>query len=89
MQGGTFTITNLGSFGVETFTPIINPPECAVLGIGRIVREPVMHGDQIVARERMGLSLTFDHRIVDGAPAARFLQSIVRLIENPGPWLIP
>ncbi len=89
MQGGTFTITNLGSFGVETFTPIINPPECAVLGIGRIVREPVMNGDQIVARERMGLSLTFDHRIVDGAPAARFLQSLVRLIENPGPWLIP
>jgi pyruvate dehydrogenase E2 component (dihydrolipoamide acetyltransferase) len=89
MQGGTFTITNLGSFGVETFTPIINPPQCAVLGIGRIVREPVMNGDQIVARERMGLSLTFDHRIVDGALAARFLQSLVRLIENPGPWLIP
>jgi pyruvate dehydrogenase E2 component (dihydrolipoamide acetyltransferase) len=89
MQGGTFTITNLGSFGVETFTPIINLPECAVLGMGRIVREPVMVGDQVVARERMGLSLTFDHRIVDGAPAARFLQSLVRLIENPGPWLIP
>jgi pyruvate dehydrogenase E2 component (dihydrolipoyllysine-residue acetyltransferase) len=89
MQGGTFTITNLGSFGVETFTPIINLPECAILGMGRIVREPVMAGDQVVARERMGLSLTFDHRIVDGAPAARFLQSLVRLIENPGPWLIP
>ena len=89
MQGGTFTITNLGPFGVETFTPIINLPECAVLGMGRIVREPVMVGDQVVARERMGLSLTFDHRIVDGAPAARFLQSLVRLIENPGPWLIP
>ena len=89
MQGGTFTITNLGALGVETFTPIINPPECAVLGVGRIVREPVMNGDQVVARERMGLSLTFDHRIVDGAPAARFLQSLVRLIENPGPWLIP
>jgi pyruvate dehydrogenase E2 component (dihydrolipoamide acetyltransferase) len=89
MQAGTFTITNLGSFGVETFTPIINPPECAVLGMGRIVREPVMVGDQMVARERMSLSLTFDHRIVDGAPAARFLQSLVQLIENPGPWLIP
>ena len=89
MQGGTFTITNLGAFGVETFTPIINPPECAVLGVGRIAREPVMLGDQVVARERMGLSLTFDHRIVDGAPAARFLQTLVRLIENPGPWLIP
>jgi pyruvate dehydrogenase E2 component (dihydrolipoamide acetyltransferase) len=89
MQGGTFTITNLGAFGVETFTPIINPPECAVLGIGRIQRQPVMAGDQVIARERMGLSLTFDHRIVDGAPAARFLQTLVRLIENPGPWLIP
>jgi pyruvate dehydrogenase E2 component (dihydrolipoamide acetyltransferase) len=89
MQGGTFTITNLGAFGVETFTPIINLPECAVLGMGRIVRQPVMAGDQVVARERMGMSLTFDHRIIDGAPAARFLQSLVRLIENPGPWLIP
>jgi pyruvate dehydrogenase E2 component (dihydrolipoamide acetyltransferase) len=88
MQGGTFTITNLGAFGIETFTPIINPPECAVLGVGRIAREPVMRGDQVVARERMGLSLTFDHRIVDGAPAARFLQTLVRLIENPGPALI-
>jgi pyruvate dehydrogenase E2 component (dihydrolipoamide acetyltransferase) len=88
MQGGTFTITNLGAFGVETFTPIINLPECAVLGLGRIVREPVMAGDQVVARDRMNLSLTFDHRIVDGAPAARFLQALVRLIENPGPSLI-
>jgi pyruvate dehydrogenase E2 component (dihydrolipoamide acetyltransferase) len=89
MQGGTFTITNLGALGVETFTPIINPPECAVLGLGRIAREPVLVGDQVVARERMRLSLTFDHRIVDGAPAARFLQTVVRLVENPGPALIP
>jgi pyruvate dehydrogenase E2 component (dihydrolipoamide acetyltransferase) len=89
MQGGTFTITNLGSIGVETFTPIINPPECAVLGVGRIQRVPVMSGDRVEGRERMSLSLTFDHRIVDGAPAARFLQALVRLIENPGPSLIP
>jgi pyruvate dehydrogenase E2 component (dihydrolipoamide acetyltransferase) len=89
MQGGTITITNLGSLGVETFTPIINPPECAVLGIGRITREPVMVGDRVVGREQLTLSLTFDHRIVDGAPAARFLRSLVQLIENPGPWLIP
>jgi pyruvate dehydrogenase E2 component (dihydrolipoamide acetyltransferase) len=88
MQGGTFTITNLGSFGVETFTPIINPPECAVLGMGRIVREPVMIEDRVVGRERMSLSLTFDHRIVDGAPAARFLRALAGAIENPGPWLI-
>ena len=88
MQGGTFTITNLGSYGIETFTPIINLPECAVLGMGRIIREPVIVGEQIVGRERMSLSLTFDHRIVDGAPAARFLQSLARLVENPGPWLM-
>ncbi len=88
MQGSTFTITNLGSFGIEAFTPIINNPECAILGMGRIQRQPVMSGDRVVGRERLSLSLTFDHRIVDGAPAARFLQSLGRLIENPGPWLI-
>ena len=88
LQGGTFTITNLGAFGVEAFTPIINPPECAILGIGRIARRPEMEGDRVVPRERMTLSLTFDHRIVDGAPAARFLQLLARKIENPAPWLI-
>lgn len=87
-QGGTFTITNLGAFGIEAFTPIINPPECAILGIGRIARQPVMDGDRVVPRERMALSLTFDHRIVDGAPAARFLQFLGQKIENPAPWLI-
>jgi pyruvate dehydrogenase E2 component (dihydrolipoamide acetyltransferase) len=89
MQGGTFTVTNLGAFGVEAFTPIINPPECAVLGIGRIARQPVIVAGRVVARERLTLSLTFDHRVVDGAPAARFLQALGRLIENPGPWLMP
>jgi pyruvate dehydrogenase E2 component (dihydrolipoamide acetyltransferase) len=88
LQGGTFTITNLGGFGVETFTPIINPPECAVIGMGRIAREPVMVEDHVVGRDRMKLSLTFDHRIVDGAPAARFLQALVGAIENPAPRLI-
>ena len=88
MQGGTFTITNLGAFGVEAFTPIINPPECAVLGMGRVAREPVMVEDRVIGRDRMHLSLTFDHRIVDGAPAARFLQALVGAIENPAPWLI-
>jgi pyruvate dehydrogenase E2 component (dihydrolipoamide acetyltransferase) len=88
MQGGTFTITNLGAFGVDAFTPIINYPECAILGVGRIQKQPVVVDDQIVIRERMTLSLTFDHRIVDGAPAARFLQTLSRLIENPGPSLV-
>jgi pyruvate dehydrogenase E2 component (dihydrolipoamide acetyltransferase) len=87
LQGGTFSVTNLGAFGVDAFTPIINYPECAILGIGRIQRCPVVLGDQIVAREMVTLNLTFDHRIVDGAPAARFLQMLCGLIENPGPWL--
>lgn len=88
MQGGTFTVTNLGAFGVESFTPIINPPECAILGLGRIARQPVMDGERVVPRDRMTLSLTFDHRVVDGAPAARFLQDLGRRVENPAPWLI-
>jgi pyruvate dehydrogenase E2 component (dihydrolipoamide acetyltransferase) len=88
MRGGTFTITNLGAFGIEAFTPIINIPECAILGLGRIARTPAMVGDRVEGRERLTLSLTFDHRIVDGAPAARFLQDIGRRIENPGPWLL-
>jgi pyruvate dehydrogenase E2 component (dihydrolipoamide acetyltransferase) len=89
LEGGTFTVTNLGVFGVETFTPIINHPECAVLGVGRLVRQPVVgEEDRIVVRDRLTLSLTFDHRIVDGAPAARFLQELGRIIENPGPWLM-
>jgi len=88
MEGGTFTVTNLGNYGIDAFTPIINPGQCAILGIGRILRQPVVHGDTAVIREQVTLSLTFDHRIVDGAPAARFLQALVRLVENPGPALV-
>jgi pyruvate dehydrogenase E2 component (dihydrolipoamide acetyltransferase) len=87
MQGGCFTITNLGAFGIDAFTPIINPPECAVLGVGRVARQPVMDGDRVVGREMVTLSLTFDHRIVDGAPAARFLQTLAGYVENPEPWV--
>ncbi|MFC2015489.1 dihydrolipoamide acetyltransferase family protein [Chloroflexota bacterium] len=83
LVGGTFTLTNLGMFGIDSFTPLINLPECAVLGVGRIKTQPVFAGDQIVARQMMWLSLSFDHRLVDGAPAARFLQRVVRLIEDP------
>ncbi len=83
MQGGTFTITNLGSYGVEGFTPIINLPECAILGLGRIRREPVAIGDRIEIRDMMVLSLTFDHRVVDGGPAARFLDAVRQGIERP------
>ena len=83
LRGGTFTISSLGSFGIDAFTPIINFPECAILGVGRIVRQPVAEGDAIVLRDILTLSLTFDHRAFDGAPAARFLQALTRLIEAP------
>lgn len=83
MQGGTFTVTSLGAFGIDVFTPIINYPECAILGIGRIRRCPAVVDDQIVIRDQVTLSLTFDHRITDSAPAARFLQTVCGIIENP------
>lgn len=83
LQGGTFTITNLGMYNIDAFTPIINPPQCAILGIGRIVKKPVVVDDQIVIRQMVALSLTFDHRVVDGAPAARFLDALRQLVEAP------
>ncbi len=83
LSGGTFTITNLGMYDIDAFTPIINLPEAAILGVGRILPKPVVYEDQIVARQMWTLSLTFDHRLVDGAPAARFLQRIKQLVENP------
>lgn len=83
LTGGTFTITNLGMFGIDSFTPIINPPECAVLGIGRINRQAVAVGEDVAVRHMMWLSLSFDHRLIDGAPAARFLRRVVQLVEGP------
>jgi pyruvate dehydrogenase E2 component (dihydrolipoyllysine-residue acetyltransferase) len=76
VEGGTFTISNLGSFGADAFTPIVNPPQCAILGVGRIVDKPVAVDGLVQIRPTMWLSLTFDHRVVDGAPAARFLQQL-------------
>jgi len=83
LTGGTFTITNLGMHEVDAFTPIINLPEAAILGVGRIQPKPVVRDGEIVVRQMWTLSLTFDHRVVDGAPAARFLQRIKQLVENP------
>jgi pyruvate dehydrogenase E2 component (dihydrolipoamide acetyltransferase) len=83
LTGGTFTLTNLGGYGVEAFTPIVNPPETAILGIGRIAKRPAVVDGQIVARDLMYLSLAFDHRVVDGAPAAQFLQRIKECLESP------
>jgi pyruvate dehydrogenase E2 component (dihydrolipoamide acetyltransferase) len=76
VEGGTFTISNLGAFGADAFTPIVNPPQCAILGVGRIVDRPVVVDGRVEVRPTTWLSLTFDHRIVDGAPAAQFLQAL-------------
>jgi pyruvate dehydrogenase E2 component (dihydrolipoamide acetyltransferase) len=76
IEGGTFTISNLGAFGADSFTPIVNPPQCAILGVGRIVDKAVVIEGEVRVRPTMWLSLTFDHRLVDGAPAARFLQAL-------------
>ncbi|MDJ0322185.1 dihydrolipoamide acetyltransferase family protein [Cryobacterium sp. PH31-AA6] len=86
MSGGTFTISNLGMFGVDQFTAIINPPEGAILAVGGTAREAVIVGDEILPRHRMRYTLSADHRIIDGALAAQFLQTLTRLIENP--WTI-
>jgi pyruvate dehydrogenase E2 component (dihydrolipoamide acetyltransferase) len=88
LQGGNFTITNLGMYNIDAFTPLINLPQCAILGVGRIVEKPAVHNGQIVPRQRVALSLTFDHRVVDGAPAARFLDTVRGYIEQPLLWLV-
>lgn len=87
MQGGTFTITNLGMYGIDAFTPIVNLPQIAILGIGRIICKPAVHDGQVVPRQMVALSLTFDHRAVDGAPAARFLNTIREYVSEPVLWL--
>jgi pyruvate dehydrogenase E2 component (dihydrolipoamide acetyltransferase) len=83
VTGGTFTLTNLGMYRVDAFTPIVNPPEVAVLGVGQISEHLTLAGGQVTARSRMALSLTIDHRVVDGAPGAAFLQTLVEFLEEP------
>ena len=83
VTGSSFTITSLASFDIDAFTPIINPPEVAILGVGRIVEKPAIHQGEIAKRSMMFLSLTFDHRALDGAPAAQFLQTVKRYLEEP------
>jgi pyruvate dehydrogenase E2 component (dihydrolipoamide acetyltransferase) len=83
LQGGTFTLTNLGFLDVDAFTPIVNPPESCILGVGRIVEKPVVEGGEITVGQRMVLSLTFDHRIIDGADGGRFLKKLKTYIEKP------
>jgi pyruvate dehydrogenase E2 component (dihydrolipoamide acetyltransferase) len=88
MQGSTFTITNLGAYGVEHFTPILNAPETGILGVGAVKDVPVFKGEELQRRSILPLSLTFDHRILDGAPAADFLQSVKQYLEEPFTMLL-
>lgn len=83
MKGSTFSITSLGTYGVEFFTPVLNPPEVGILGVGTISERPVFVGDEIGRRSLLPLSLTFDHRAVDGAPAAAFLSEVKANLEAP------
>jgi pyruvate dehydrogenase E2 component (dihydrolipoamide acetyltransferase) len=89
MQGSSFTVTNLGMYDVDAFTPVLNAPDAAILGVGRLHRRPVAVGDRVEVRSTMVLSLTFDHRVVDGAPAARFLQRVKYILEHPYLLLLP
>jgi len=81
VTGGVFTVTNLGTYGVDAFTPILNPGETGILGVGRIVEKPAIYRGEIARRAMMTLSLTFDHRVVDGAPAAEFLQTLIEFFN--------
>lgn len=83
LSGGTFTITNLGPFGVDSFFPVINPPETGILAVGRIINKQVVVGDKIEIRPMMSLTLAVDHRVIDGAPAAQFLSDIKKNLETP------
>jgi pyruvate dehydrogenase E2 component (dihydrolipoamide acetyltransferase) len=83
LTGGTFTISNMGILKIDAFTPLINPPQTAILGIGRIHPVPAVVGGEIAIREQMVLSLTFDHRVIDGGPAARFLDDVTVFVEKP------
>ncbi len=82
-QGGTFTISNLGMLEVESFTAIINPPEAAILAVGAVVPTPVVIDGQVVVRDQIKMTLSSDHRAIDGAQAARFMRDVKRFIETP------
>ena len=86
-EGATFTVSNLSALGVDWFTPVLNPPQCALLGVGRMRRTPAAVGREVLIRDIATFVLTFDHRALDGAPAGRFLARLKRLLESPDPSL--
>jgi pyruvate dehydrogenase E2 component (dihydrolipoamide acetyltransferase) len=81
--GGTFSVSNLGMFDIDQFTAIINPPEAGILAVGSIVEKPVVDGGAVVARKRMRLTMSCDHRVIDGATGAAFLKTLKQMLENP------
>ena len=89
IDGATFTVSNLSALGVDWFTPVLNPPQCALLGVGRMRRTPAAVGREVLIRDVATFVLTFDHRALDGAPAGRFLARLKRLLESPNPSLFP
>jgi len=88
ISGGTFTISNVSMLGVDGFTPILNPPETGILGVGRIVEKPAVHNGEIAVRRMMTLSLTFNHMTTDGAPAMAFLRELGDMLETPGLMIV-
>ena len=82
LKGGSFTVTNLGSLGIESFTPVINPPQTGILGVDTITTRVKEVNGEMKMYPAMGLSLTFDHRALDGAPAAKFLKELAFALEN-------
>jgi pyruvate dehydrogenase E2 component (dihydrolipoamide acetyltransferase) len=87
-SGGTFTVSNLGMFGIEHFTAVINPPEAAILAVGAATKEPVVLKGQVEVRDRMRATLSVDHRVLDGADGARYLQALRGFIESPMRMLV-
>src|SRR5664280_3816146 len=82
LSGATFTVSNLGGLGIESFTPLLNPPQVAILGVDSIQLKPVRREGRIEFIDAIGLSITFDHQVIDGAPGARFLRVVKEKIEN-------
>jgi pyruvate dehydrogenase E2 component (dihydrolipoamide acetyltransferase) len=88
MTGGTFSVSNLGMFGIDAFSAVINPPEGAILAVGQVRREPVVKGDAVVPGRRMAMTMSCDHRVIDGAVGAAFLKELRALLEHPSQLLL-
>ena len=86
--GATFSISNLGMFGIQDFTAVINPPEAGILAVGAVKEIPVVEDGEVVVRKRMKMTMSCDHRVIDGATGAEFLQTLKAMLEEPGVMVI-